>query len=213
MSQQINLYQENFRRQKKSFSTRALLQASAAVTTGVLLLAGLNLWQTWRMKQELTRVEQSHSVALTRLEQTLREHPPRSGNPELSVQVAQLEDMIKASARTQEILQRDMFRDNQGYSVYLAALARQTVAGVRLTDIEIPGAGRQLVLRGRTTQEAMVLRYLQRLSTEQVLAGMEFPRFNLTRPEGEAPKSGKAHPPADYLEFEINTAPRTTATR
>ncbi|MBI3775357.1 MAG: hypothetical protein HY273_07370 [Gammaproteobacteria bacterium] len=213
MSQQINLYQENFRRQKKSFSARALLHASAAVATGVLLLAGVNLWQTWHLKQDLARAGQTHALALNRLEQTLREHPPRSGNPELSAQVAQLEDMVKASAHTQEILQRDMFRDNKGYSAYLVALARQTVAGVRLTDIEIPGAGRQLLLRGRTTQEAMLLRYLQRLSAEQVLSGMEFPRFNLIRPEGEAPKSGKAHPPADYLEFEIDTAPLTAATR
>jgi len=212
MSQQVNLYHADFRRQKKSFSARTLVQASVLVLAGVLLLAGLNVWQAWHLKQELARVEQRYTFAHKRLEQTLREHPARSGSPELSAQVAQLEGMVKASRHTQEILQRDMFRDTQGYSVYLTALARQAVAGVRLTDIEIPGAGRQLLLRGRTTQEAMVLRYLQRLSTEQVLAGLEFPRFNLIRPENEDPKTGKMRPPADYLEFEINTTPRTVST-
>ncbi len=211
MSQQVNLYHENFRRQKQNFSALTLLHASAVVAVGVLLLAGLNAWQAWNLKQELARVEQRHAVALKRLGQTLREHPPRSGNAELSAQVTQLESMVKASRHTQEVLQRDMFRDSQGYSVYLTALARQSVAGVRLTDIEITGAGRQLLLRGRTTQEAMVLRYLQRLATEQVLAGLEFPRFNLIRPEDDDPNTGKARPPADYLEFEINTTPRTVA--
>ena len=212
MSQQVNLYHANFHRQKKSFSALTMVQASAMIVAGVLLLAGLNIWQARNLKQEVVRVEQRHALALKRLEQTLHEHPPHSGSPELSTQVVQLEGMVKASQHTQEILQRDMFRGTQGYSVYLTALARQTVAGVRLTDIEIPGAGRQLLLRGRTTQEAMVLRYLQRLSTEQVLAGLEFPRFNLIRPEDEAPKTGKTHPPADYLEFEINTTPRTVST-
>lgn len=211
MSQQVNLYHANFRRRKKSFSARTLVQATALVAAGVLLLVGLNVWQMWNIKQELARVELRHTHTLKHLEETLREHPPRSGNAELSAQMTQLEELINASRQTQEILQRDMFRDRQGYSVYLTALARQSVAGVRLTDIEIPGAGRELVLRGRTTQEAMVLRYLQRLSTEQVLAGIEFPRFNLIRPEEEDPVTGKARPPADYLEFEINTTPHTVA--
>ena len=211
MIQQVNLYHANFRRRKKSFSARTLLQASALIAAGVLVLAGLNIWQTWNLKQELARVELQHAATLNRLEQTLREHPPRSGSAELSAQVTQLEDQVNAFQHIQQILQRDLFHDNQGYSVYLTALARQSVAGVRLTDIEIPGAGRQLLLRGRTTQEAMVLRYLQRLSTEQVLAGLEFPRFNLIRPENEDPVTGKARPPADYLEFEINTTPHAVA--
>lgn len=207
MSQQINLYHENFRRRKKSFSALTMLHAAMLVMAGVLLLTGLNIRQSWHLKQELARVEQRHAFALKRLEQTLREHPPRGVDPELSAQVTRLEKMVKASRHTQEILQRDMFRDSQGYSVYLMALARQSVAGVQLTDIEIPGAGRQLLLRGRTTQEAMVMRYLQRLSTEQVLAGMEFPHFKLIRPENENSKTGKSQQPPGYLEFEINTTP------
>lgn len=212
MIQQINLYHANFRRHTKIFSAQTMLLASVLVMLGTLLLVALNLWQTRHLKQEMARVEQQHVLALNRLEQTLHEHPLRAGSPELSAQVAQLEGMVKASQHTQEILQRDMFRDTQGYSVYLTALARQAVPGVRLTDIEIPGAGRQLLLRGRTTQETMLLRYLQRLSTERVLAGMEFPRFNLIRPESEDPKTGKTPSSADYLEFEINTTPRKVAT-
>lgn len=213
MNQQVNLYHEQFRSQKKPFSALTLLQGGAMIVAGVLVLAGMNLWQGWHLKQELARVELRHATSLKRLEQAQREHPQRAANPELSAQVAQLEGMIKASEHAEEILQRDLFRDTQGYSVYLTALARQAVAGVRVTDIEIPGAGRQLILRGRTTQESLVLRYLQRLSTEQVLAGMEFPRFNLIRPESDDPKTGKTHPPADYLEFEINTTPRTVPSR
>lgn len=211
MSQQVNLYHEKFRRRKKSFSALTMLYAGVLVMAGILLLTGLNLWQAWTLKQELARVEQRHAFALKRLEGILREHPPRTASPELSAQVTQLEGMVKASRHTQEILQRDMFRDSQGYSVYLMALARQSVTGVQLTDIEIPGAGRQLLLRGRTTQEAMVMRYLQRLSREQVLAGMEFPHFNLIRPESENPKTGKPPSPG-YLEFEINTTPHTVTT-
>ncbi len=211
MSQQVNLYQAQFRRQKKAFSSRTLLQASAVISAGVLLLAGVNTWQGWTLKQELARVEQRHADTRTRLEQLLRTQPSRSARTDLSDQVAQLEGLLKAAEHTEEILQRDMFRDNLGYSVYLTALARQTVAGVRLTDIEIPGAARQLLLRGRTTQEAMVLRYLQRLSSEPVLAGLEFPRFKLVRPEHDEHTAGKTRPPADYLEFEINTTPRTAS--
>lgn len=208
MSQQVNLYHPIFRRQEKKFSARTMGQASAIVAGGVLLLVALNVWQAWNIRLEMTRVEARQASVLKRLEQTVREFPPRPGSAELAAQAAQLEAILNASQQAQEILKRDAFRETQGYSAYLAALARQSVPGVRLTEIEITGAGRQLRLRGRTSQESMVLRYLQRLSSEKILAGLEFPRFDLTRPESVDPNTGKTRPPADYLEFEVNTTPR-----
>jgi hypothetical protein len=142
------------------------------------------------------------------LEQVARETPRPEKHSDLAAEVDKLETILRASQQTQEILQHADTGPARGFSVYLAALARQTIAGVRLTDIEIHGTDRQLVLRGQTNQEANVMRFLQRLSSETVLAGFEFPHFDLIRPEPIDPKTGKTLPPAEYLEFEIKTQPR-----
>lgn len=218
MSQQINLYSPIFRRQEKKFSAKAMLQAGGAILAGIAILAALNVWQVASLRAEIRTVDQQHSQALKQLEEASRKFKPRVGDPRLEEEANKLEAILSSSAQAQQLLRRDVFGDSRGYSSYFVALARQSVANLWLTHVDIVGAGESIELGGRTTVPERVPQYLQRLSSEKVLSGAEFKVFRLERPmgdeKGEADRtdSRKKPNPAEYVEFTLRTAPATTAT-
>ena len=192
MSQQINLYQPIFRREEKKFSTVAMMQAVGLVALGVVALYGYSWWQSQVLKTELKRVEQNHAVASKRLADVTAKFGPRQG--ELDDEIARLEKEVAAKQQLREILQRGIFSNTSGFSNYLVSFARQHVPGVWLTGFDIVGSAEQMSLAGRTVNPELVPRYMQKLSLEKTLAGIEFRSFQMTRPEGM------------YVEFQARTA-------
>lgn len=215
MSQQINLYSPIFRRQQKKFSALAMLQAGVLIVTGIVLLAGLGVWQTFSLRADLRTAEEQNAVSIKQLEAASREIRPKAGDKRLEEEVAKLETILAVSARAQQELRRDIFGDSRGYSTYFIALARQSLPDLWLTGIDITGAGESIELNGRSTVAQRVPQYLQQLSSEKVLSGTEFKVFRLERPSLEAkPVAGQPSPQkkpalAEFFEFSIHTTPVT----
>lgn len=200
MSQQINLYQPIFRKEEKKFSTVAMLQSVGLVAAGVVLLYAFIWWQTGTLKDELRRVEQSHAAASKRLADATAKFGQRTGPNALDSEIERLEGEIVAKQQMQDILRRGIFSNTTGFSGYLASFARQRVPGVWLTGFDITGAGEEMSLAGRTTNPELVPRYMQKLSSEKGLSGIEFRAFQMNRPEPDA-----KGPDAMYVEFQART--------
>src|SRR6185295_11194630 len=80
--------------------------------------------------------------------------------------------------------------DVQGYSRYLAALARATTAGVWLTGVEIGGKSSELVIKGRALESALVPAYIRALNREEPFSGRRIGELRLTaRTEKPAAKA------------------------
>jgi hypothetical protein len=201
MSQQINLYQPIFRKEEKKFSTVAMLQSVGLVVIGVVALYAFTWWQAGALKNELKRVDQNHAAASKRLADATGKFGQRKGPSSLDSEVARLEGEIVAKQQIQEILQRGIFSNTQGFSEYFASFARQRVPGVWLTGFDITGAAEQMVLAGRTTNPELVPRYMQKLSSEKTLSGIEFRTFQMNRPEPDA-----KDPESMFVEFQARTA-------
>ena len=201
MSQQINLYQPIFRKEEKKFSTVAMLQAVGLVAVGVVLLYGFTWWQSEALKSELKRVEQSHATASKRLADAGQKFAPRTGAASIDTEIARLEGELAARQQIQEILRRGIFSNTRGFSDYFASFARQRVPGVWLTGFDITGAAEDMSLAGRTTNPELVPRYMQKLSSEKTLAGIEFRAFQMSRPGPDA-----KGPDAMFVEFQARTA-------
>lgn len=201
MSQQINLYQPIFRKEEKKFSSVAMLQSVGLVALGVAALYAYMGWQTGTLRDELTRVEQSHAAAGKRLVDATEKFGRRTGPSSLDNEIARLEGEIVAKQRMQEILQRGLFSNTSGFSDYFVSLARQSVPGVWLTGFDITGAAEQMSLAGRTTDPELVPRYMQKLSSEKPLSGIAFRAFQMNRPEPN-PKE----PDTMFVEFQARTA-------
>ena len=69
-----------------------------------------------------------------------------------------------------------------------------------LTEFDITGAAEEMSLAGRTTNPELVPRYMQKLSSEKTLAGIEFRAFQMNRPEPDA-----KGPDAMFVEFQART--------
>lgn len=202
-NQQINLYHPIFRRQAKKFSAKAMVQATVVVLAGTAALYGYGWWQLGQLQAQLVAAEEDRLAAERQMEragQGIAAVPYDAG---LVQEVRELEVRLSIDERMREALARDAFASRSGYSQYLAAFARQHTPGLWLTGIEIAGAGNSLSLTGRATQPERVPEYLQRLSSEPVLAGKRFEVFQIARPEVDEAAKGDA---SRQVAFTIKTA-------
>ncbi len=201
MSQQINLYQPIFRKEEKKFSTVAMLQSVGLVAIGVVALYAFTWWQTGALQDDLKRVEQSNATASKRLADASEKFGQRTGPSSLDTEITHLESEIVAKQQIREILKRGVFSNTSGFSDYLTSFARQHIPGVWLTGFDITGAAEQVSLAGRTTNPELVPRYMQKLSSEKTLSGIEFKTFQMNRPEPDA-----KNPESMFVEFQAKTA-------
>jgi Tfp pilus assembly protein PilN len=158
-------------------------------------------WQVGALKSELKRAEQQHAVASKRLADASEKFGQHAGRASLDSEIARMEGEIVAKQRIQEILQRGIFSNTHGFSDYFVSFARQNTPGVWLTGFDITGAAEQMTLAGRSTNPELVPRYMQKLSAEKSLSGIEFRVFQMNRPAADAKE-----PNARYVEFQVKTS-------
>ncbi len=202
MIQQVNLFHPIFRKQQKKFSAKAMLQAGVAVLAGIGLMYALTWWRLDVLRRQAREVDQQQAAAASRITDIGRDFPVRQATPALAARLLRLQQRVAASKRAYRILQHEHFGSTGGYSGYLIAFARQDVPGLWLTGLHIAGTGRHMTLEGRSMLPDLVPRYLQRLSTEKILAGTDFAVFRITRPQRPSGK-GALEP---YVDFIIKTA-------
>jgi Tfp pilus assembly protein PilN len=200
VSQQVNLYRPAFRKQKRRFSATAMLQAAALALAGIGALYGYSYWQVRQLRAEVLRTDQQFAGLQKRLEEITRQFGERVQSKDLQNRVQRLQEQLAEKQRLQQLLQTAQF-NTQGFADYFAAFARQHLPGVWITGLEITGAAEQLILTGRSTDPELVPRYLQRLSAESRLRGIEFRSFQMTRGAADAKDA-----PAAYVEFVARTA-------
>lgn len=201
MMQQINLYRPIFRKQEKKFSTIAMVQGGAAILIGVVVIYALMWWQVSGLRNEVRETSRQLEVAAKRADEAAKKFAPSALGKSLEDEVSTLEKQVAARLRVRDLLKRGLFSNTTGYSDYFVAFARQHVSGIWLTGFDITGAGEDMRLQGRTTNPAQVPRYVQRLSSEQALAGKEFEVFTMSRP----PKKEGQGEDVPYVEFMFRT--------
>lgn len=196
MSQQLNLYNPLFLREKKYFSSRTMLRGLLVV---LVAFAIVNLVQrlqlaTWERQQEeaTTQLDAARQQLVKFASDTKR--PP-------SKVLEDLENRLQTQTRAQQVLLDGLksgeLGNVQGFSQYMIALARQTMSGVWLTGFSATGEGPQMI-RGRMLRAEMLPNYLRMLNREDALRGQGFAQLKLaTREEkGEGDASGSS-----YVEF------------
>ena len=179
MSQQINLYRPIFRKQEKRFSARAMLQAGAVLVGGIVVLYAVLAWQVHGLREESRTIDRQYTDAAARLEKITRQFGPREPSPALLERAALLERQVAARKRMHQALRAPVFPASRGYSDYLLAFARQDLPALWLTAFTITGAGKELDRQGRAADAVAVPRFVQRLASEEALAGKQFQVFFL----------------------------------
>ncbi len=210
MSQNINLFNPAFRKQRQM-----LTLATVAQFLGITLIAlfGYHYYlqqQVGGLAAELQTAEGLLKSQRGYVEKLKVKPAAGKTDTQLEADIARFEAELKLARESMEALKGGAFGNQQGFAEYLRAFSRQSVNGLWLTGFTIAGSG-ELEIRGRVLSPDLVPSYIQRLNQERVLAGRSFARLEMSRPRPDAAagkvKGAKEAPRLPrFLEFSLATS-------
>lgn len=211
MSQQINLFNPIFLKQKKYFSALTMLQALALILLGSILLLGYTTYALSSLSAEASTTAGQLDVTRAQLAKLNAIYGLKQKNKTLEDEIQKEESEVKSLQRVFDTLQKGEFGSREGYSEYLRAYSRQVVAGLWLTGFSIYGAGNEIELQGRALQPELVPAYINRLKRERVMQGKSFASLDMQVPQVETDvkddaAGGKRRVPAGYVEFNLRSS-------
>lgn len=210
MSQQINLFNPVFLQQKKYFSALAMAQAMAAVFLGMLLLYAFAQYQLASMDRQAVETVKRTEAAQLHLSAAIAQFPPRKKSQALEDEVTMLEAQLKARQRLLEVLQGGELGNTAGFSEYLRAFSRQSMAGIWLTGFGIHGAGNRISIDGRALRPELVPAYIGQLDREKVMQGKSFAAMEIGLPAAKV-QPGETAAATRFVEFRLMSAEREGA--
>jgi Tfp pilus assembly protein PilN len=207
MSQQINLYNPIFLKQKHYFSALTMVQALAVVLVGALGIYAFEVWQNRTLERVLAETDQRVAAQREQLLKFAKEYSEQGASRALTDDLAKAEGRLQQRQALLSDLRTGVGGDIQGFSPYLGALAKQATPGVWLTGIEIGARGSSLVLRGRALESRMVPAYIRALNREAPMQGRAVGELQLTArgmEAGVAPATDINAGPSRYIEFSLS---------
>lgn len=211
MSQQINLFNPIFLKQKKYFSAATMAQGLGLILLGCLLLVAYAEFQLSIRTREAAASAAQLLKTKGQLISVSAQFAPHESDPALDKEIKDAETDVKSVQRVFDALQSGEFGNTKGYSGYFRAFSRQIVDGLWLTGISIYGAGRDINLSGRTLKPELVPAYLTRLKRETNMQGKSFAALEIVTPKVEDATnadSRQAKSPAvpPYVEFVLQSS-------
>ena len=208
MSQQINLFNPVFMKQRKLFSLPAMLQALGLIVAGSLVLYGYANYQVDQLNRQMKENDKLYDAEQMRLTRIAAEFSPQQANQLLQDEVQRLEKQVAEQNELIETLKSGGLGNTTGYSEYMRAFSRQVVPGLWLTGFNVAGDAAQLSLSGGVVNPELLPAYIQRLSRERVMRGKTFSTLQMQQNKVEA-ATGQASASATrrYVEFTLHSSP------
>ena len=206
MSQQINLFNPVFLKQKKYFSAVTMLQGLSLILGGSVALTLYVSIQLSTLTAEAEATGKQLRTAQTQLAKVTAEYGPKQKDPLLQRDIKETEASVAALQRVFDVLQKGEFGNTAGYSEYLRALSRQIDEGIWITSFSITGAGNEISLKGRALRPDMVPAYITRLKREPVLQGKSFAVLEMQSPDVASAIKNKLDSSSGYVDFSLNSS-------
>ncbi len=209
MSQQINLFNPIFLKQKKIFAASTMAQSLGVIVLACILISVYAGWQLNMREKQAAQSAGQASKLKARLDNAAIQFAPHQADPSLAIQLQKTEEDVTSLQRVEDALNGGGFGDTKGYSIYFRSFSRQIVDGLWLTGVNINGAGRQIDLKGRALRADLVPEYLKRLGREAEMKSKTFATLDMKVPLVDVPPGpdGKIRPsvPAAYIEFDLES--------
>lgn len=200
MSQQVNLFNPVFMKQKKYFSAVAMLQALGLIVIGSALFYAYALYQVGELSSQADAMSKRYAGEQKRLVDYTNEFALQRRGQLLEQELRQLEAQAKAQEAMLDTLKSGVIGNTEGYSEYMRAFARESISGLWLTAFDIVGDGAQMVLSGAVLNPQLVPAYIQRLSKEKVMRGKTFAMLQIQQPKKDGDR-----PVPRYVEFTLRS--------
>lgn len=204
MSQQINLFNPIFMKQRKVFSLLTMLQALGMVVLGSVLFYAFAWYQVGRLDTQYAENLRQFEAEQARFAKFSAEYSPEQSNRLLRDEVQQLERQLAEQSNLVDTLKSGVIGNTVGYSQYMSAFARQVVPGLWLTGFKVSGDGTQINLNGAVTDGKLLPDYIQRLNRESSMQGKSFSALQMQQVKIQG-KDSKLPPVARYVEFALQS--------
>jgi hypothetical protein len=200
MSQQINLFNPIFMKQKKYFSALAMLQALGLIIAGTVLFYAYAVYQVNQLTQQSNEANKRYASEQNRLTRYMAEYSPQKSTRQLEQELGTLGKQVAEQQGVIDTLKGGAIGNTNGYSEYLRAFARQVVPGLWLSGFDIQGDGAHISLQGGVLKPSLVPAYIQRLNREKIMQGKSFAALQMRQPQGEGSKAA-----GRYIEFTLQS--------
>ena len=206
MSQQINLFNPIFMKQRKYFSLPTMLQALALIVLGSLIFYAYAWYQVGQLDKQYAENTRRFESEQARLASLVAEFSPQQSNQLLQNEVRQLEKDLADQTQLVDTLKSGVIGNTAGYSQYMSAFARQVVPGLWLTGFKVTGDGAQISLNGAVTDGKLLPDYIRRLGKEPSMRGKSFSTLQMQQVKSVPGKDSKLAPVPRYVEFVLQSA-------
>lgn len=207
MSQQINLFNPAFIKQRKYFSLLTMLQGLGLIVAGSLLFYGYAIYQVDELRKQSEESGKRYRAEEVRLARYAAEFSPQQANQALQDEVRRLEKRIADQAELIEIIKSGAVGNTTGYSEYMRAFSRQVAQGLWLTGFKVTGDAAQISLSGAAIAPDLLPAYIQRLSKESVMRGKTFSTLQMRQPKVDTSQGAIPR----YVEFILHSGPDSEA--
>jgi hypothetical protein len=210
VTQQINLFNPIFLKQKKIFSAVNMLDALAVLLVGVAVFYGYASIESLNLDRQSVETGRQYNQARARLAEATVRHAPKKIDAGLDAEVNSLQAQLNTRKATLDSLGIGVLANNASYSELMRALARQSFAGLWLTGFKIGKEGADMEIVGRALQPELVPSYIHRLNQERVMHGRAFDSLSMMRREGALPadalRPAGAPSSYSYTEFRLGSS-------
>ena len=202
MSQQINLFNPAFLKQRRVFSLLTMMQGMGLILIFAAMVYFFALYQVSGLNELSIQSTTRFNKEQTSLLEYTASYSPRQVNQQLKDELVQWSKKVEESDLLVERLRSGSVGNTSGFSEYLRALSRQVVPDLWLTSFKITGDAASIRLNGRMTDPALVPVYIQKLGSESIMQGKSFANLQMQLPKTDA-KGSVPH----YMEFTLYSLP------
>ncbi len=181
MSQQINLFNPIFLKQKKYFSVLAMLQALVLVVLGSAAFYGYVAYQVKQLAGQSDEASKRFASEQDKLARYSAGIASQQSGPTLEDELKTVEAQLAVQQGSIESLKSGAIGNTTGYSEYMRAFARQAVHGLWLTSFSITGDAAQINMSGAALSPQLVPAYIRRLGQEEVMHGQAVVTLQIQR--------------------------------
>lgn len=182
MSQQINLYQAEFRQERAYFPAAGILRAILFWLLGLAVIYGHGAWQLRGTRGDMAQFERR----VQQIEQWAEaQRPPRGDKTvdALTRQAEAVEARLRVLNEAIAAVEGGAIGAERGYARYFHAFAETRVADVWLTGFQFGPRGEFLGLSGRALDSEGPARFVQGLRGQPLFQGLPLSSVRIAKGE------------------------------
>jgi len=209
MSQQINLFNPIFMKQRKYFSLLTMVQALGLIIAGSLIFYGYAVYQVGQLRKQAEQNSQRYNAEQARLAGFMTEFSPQHSIQLLQNEVQGLDKQVAVQNQIIETLKSGALGNTTGYSEYMRAFSRQVVQGLWLTGFKVTGDAAQISLSGGVVDPQLLPLYIQHLGREKIMKGKTFSNLKMQQAKVDQAAGNSKEQDASaprYIEFTLHSS-------